>query len=66
MKGYANSPVAGVHYIQLKSFDAEEARLTVAAIPEEHWRQMSAATHQWWKENASAAGLFAVTKTLVQ
>lgn len=66
MKGYANPPVAGVHYIQLKSFDAEEARLTVAAIPEEHWRQMSAATHQWWKENASAAGLFAVTQALVQ
>jgi hypothetical protein len=66
MKGYANPPVAGVHYIQLKSFDAEEAKLTVAAIPEEHWKQMSAATHQWWKENASAAGLFAVTKTLVQ
>lgn len=65
MKGYANPPVAGVHYIQLKSFDPEEAKLTVAAIPEEHWRQMSAAAHQWWKENASAAGLFALTKQLV-
>lgn len=66
MKGYANPPVAGVHYIQLKSFDAEEARLTVEAIPEVHWRQMSAAAHQWWKDNASAEGLFALTKSLVQ
>lgn len=66
MKGYANPPVAGVHYIQLKSFDAEEARLTVAAIPEEHWRQMSAAAHQWWKENASVEGLFTLTKKLVE
>jgi hypothetical protein len=65
MKGYAVPPVAGVHYIQLKSFDAEEARLTVEAIPVEHWRKMSVAAHQWWKENASAAGLFALTKTIL-
>lgn len=66
MDGYANPPVAGVHYIQLKSFDPEEARLTVEAIPEEHWQSLSAAAHQWWKENASAEGLWALTQELVQ
>jgi hypothetical protein len=65
MDKYHCKPKEGVHYIRLKSFDAEEAKQTLAGITQETWFEMSTAGRTWWKENASADGLWKITQELV-
>ncbi len=65
MDKYAVSPQEGVHYLRLTSFDPEEAKAKLATISQIVWEQMSAAARTWWKEHASAEGLFELTKKLV-
>jgi hypothetical protein len=64
MDKYHNKPQEGVHYIRLKSFDPAEAKEQVAAITQEKWQIMSKLAHDWWRQNGSAEGLFAITKEL--
>lgn len=66
MEHYANPPQAGVHYIRLKSYDPEEAKHVVDAIPQEHWEAMSKACREWWEQNASAEGMLALTLELAK
>lgn len=65
MDKYHDAPKEGVHYIRLKSFDPAEAKVTVEAISEERWQVMSGLAHKWWQANASAEGLFKITKALI-
>jgi hypothetical protein len=65
MKHYANPPEEGVHYLRLKTFDPEEAKMLLESITEDKWSKMSSSAHEWWKQNASADGLFQLTKRLV-
>lgn len=62
MNGYVNPPVENVHYIQLKGYDPDEAKDIISKITETRWNEMSAACIAWWKENASAEGMWNLTK----
>jgi hypothetical protein len=64
MTNYANPPQEGVHYIRLKSFEPQEA-IEATKISEEQWQSISHAAHTWWKDNASASGLWSLTQKLV-
>lgn len=62
MDSYANPPQEGVHYIRIsKPEDVEEK---VKGLTEEKWATLSAACIQWWRENASAEGSWALTQKL--
>lgn len=65
MHNYVNAPQDGIHYIRLKSFNPEEAKAIVDSIEEEEWSRMSSCAREWWKQNASAEGLFQLTASLV-
>ena len=62
MSSYAVPPVEGVHYLRVDGPD--DLRKKTGDISAETWEAMSAAAFQWWKENASAEGLWALTKRL--
>jgi hypothetical protein len=62
MDSYAVPPVAGVHYLRVTS--PEDVVSTMGAVSKDDWTAMSAACRQWWAENASCAGSFALTKKL--
>ena len=64
MESYANPPQEGVHYIRVNG--PEEISVKVASIPEEKWAAMSAACIQWWRQNASTEGSWALTQKLKQ
>jgi hypothetical protein len=64
MDNYINPPQENIHYIRLKSFEPEEAKIAIQ-ISNEKWKEMSMASHTWWKENASAEGLWILTKNIV-
>jgi hypothetical protein len=64
MEKYANPPQEGVHYIRLKSFKSEDAKSAVDSVSKERWEEMSAAARAWWKTNASAEGMWALTARL--
>jgi hypothetical protein len=64
MDSYAVPPVEGVHYIRVES--PEDALAKAAAVSEEDWKKMSTAGVQWWRENCSVAGSFALTKRLIE
>jgi hypothetical protein len=66
MANYAVPPREGLEYIRLNSFDPEEAKVRIAAVTEEEWSAMSKAAHAWWRANASAEGLWDLTKTCIQ
>jgi hypothetical protein len=66
MDGYANPPQEGVHYIRLKSFDPEGVAAHLSEMSQEDWQRMSEACQKWWKENASAEGLWALTMALAR
>lgn len=61
MDCYAVPPKENVHYIRLQSTDPEETKRQLQSITQEVWETMSAAGHQWWKEHASAEGLWNLT-----
>jgi hypothetical protein len=62
MDNYANPPQENVHYIRAK--DPEDAKQRIEVVTEEQWNTMSAACIQWWRENASAEGSWALTQKL--
>jgi hypothetical protein len=64
MESYANPPQEGIHYIRVSG--PEEISVKVASISEERWTAMSAACIQWWQQNASAEGSWALTQKLKQ
>jgi hypothetical protein len=66
MTNYKNPPQEGKHYIRLQSFDPQEAKAIIANITEAQWAELSTAAHTWWHQNASCAGLFELTKKLVE
>jgi hypothetical protein len=66
MDKYHVKPKEGVHYIRLKSFDPAAAKAQIAAIEQGKWEVMSKLAQAWWRENASAEGLFAITKALAE
>jgi hypothetical protein len=61
MDSYAVPPVAGVHYLRVS---VPEDVPAAVAVSEESWQAMSDACRLWWKENASCAGSFELTKRL--
>ena len=62
MTSYASPPVEGVHYLRV--IDQDDLRKKTEAMDEAAWEAMSAAAFQWWKENASTEGMWALTKRL--
>jgi hypothetical protein len=60
---YLNPPKEGVHFLRVKS--AEEIKPLIDSITEEKWNKMSQAGFTWWKENASAEGMFRLTMATV-
>lgn len=62
MTSYAVAPVEGVHYLRVKS--PEELLKKTNDISAEQWETMSVAAFTWWKNNASAEGMWELTKRL--
>ena len=62
MSGYAVPPVEGVHYLRVAG--PEELLQKTEAMGEAEWEAMSVAGSIWWKENASAEGMWGLTKRL--
>lgn len=56
---YLVPPQEGVHYFRATT--PAEVRRIVAETTETTWETMSAACHAWWRQNASAEGLFRLT-----
>jgi hypothetical protein len=63
MSNYANPPQEGVHYLRVQS--PEEAKAITEKINGDQWLMMSLACRQWWRENASVEGSWALTKQLL-
>lgn len=63
MTNYANPPQKGVHYFVAST--PEEAKALATDTEETTWKQMSAAAHTWWKENASCDGMWHLTEKLL-
>lgn len=59
MKSYLRAPKEGVHYFVAKT--PEDVQKIVETTTQTQWEAMSTAGHQWWRENASAEGLFRLT-----
>lgn len=66
MLSYAEPPIAGVHYLELASYNPEEARRLVENVSEDAWAALSAAAHAWWKRNASVEGSWDLTQRLLK
>ena len=62
MDSYAVPPVEGVHYLRVAG--PEELLQKTEAMGEAEWEAMSVAGSIWWKENASAEGMWGLTKKL--
>ena len=60
MDSYASPPVEGVHYFRVKT--PEDVRRVAEATSEETWTRMSKAVRAWWMMNASAEGMWLLTK----
>lgn len=63
IKGYAQPPVKGEHYFVAET--PEEARRLATQTDEATWAKMSAAGREWWKENCSCDGMWALTQKLL-
>jgi hypothetical protein len=59
MTHYLRPPREGLHYIRAKS--PQEVRQIVETTPKHIWERMSLAGHVWWRDNASAEGMFKLT-----
>ena len=64
MSNYLVPPIEGVHYFRAAT--PEQVQKIVEATSGETWERMSAAGHIWWRENASAEGLFRLTWARVE
>ena len=62
MSSYAVPPQEGVHYFRAKT--PTEAKVLSKTTSDEEWQKMSLACHAWWKENASAEGMWRLTQRL--
>ena len=62
MDSYAVPPVEGIHYLRVK--DVAEVQEKISKVSASDWESMSAACHDWWLKNASAEGLWLLTKQL--
>ena len=60
MTNYASPPVEGVHYFRVKT--PEDVRRVASVTSEETWTRMSKAVRAWWMMNASAEGMWLLTK----
>jgi hypothetical protein len=63
MTSYAVLPQEGIHYLRVTGPD--DLRTKTEGMSADAWETMSAAAFQWWKENASAEGMWGLTKGLV-
>jgi len=59
MTGYLHPPVEGVHYFRAST--PEDVRRIIATTSRATWEHMSLAGRSWWREYASAEGLFRLT-----
>ncbi len=59
MSHYLVPPKEGVHY--LMAANPAEVRALISATTAEQWEALSNAGHTWWRQNASAEGLFRLT-----
>jgi hypothetical protein len=66
MDNYHSPPQEGVHYIRLKSVDPAKAKEQLERISQEDWEAMSKAAQEWWRENASAEGMWRLTHKLAE
>jgi hypothetical protein len=66
MDNYHSAPQEGVHYIRLKTIDPAKAKEQLEGISQEVWETMSRAAQAWWKENASAEGMWRLTRELAE
>ncbi len=64
MKHYLRAPKEGTHYFTAKT-PADVERI-VQTTTQETWEKMSYACKQWWRENASAEGLFRLTAARIE
>lgn len=62
MESYANPPVEGVHY--LRAATPQQAKELLKFQTQAQWERMSNACKAWWKANASAEGMWNLTKQL--
>jgi hypothetical protein len=62
MSGYAVPPVEGVHYLRVSG--PEDLARKTEAMGQAEWEAMSTAAFNWWKENASAEGMWRLTQRL--
>lgn len=63
MKHYLRPPKEGTHYFVAKA--PEDVARIVRETSKETWEHMSFNCHTWWRENASAEGLFRLTWTRI-
>ena len=61
MTNYAEPPQEGLHYLRVQT---PEDVLRIKNITAEQWTVMSVAGRDWWERNASAEGMWSLTKTL--
>lgn len=62
MTSYASPPVEGTHFFRAE--DPVTAEAIVAGTSDEVWATMSRACRDWWRDNASADGAWALTQRL--
>jgi len=62
MDSYAVPPVEGVHYLRVKT--PAEVKEKIGAVSAETWEKMSVACFDWWRQNCSAEGMWALTRAL--
>lgn len=59
MSGFLVAPIEGVHYFRASS--PADVKRIVETTPAHKWAAMSAAGRNWWRNYASAEGLFRLT-----
>jgi hypothetical protein len=64
MKGYLVAPIEGVHYFLAKT--PEDVQRIVKETDPKVWARMSAACRAWWRNYASAEGMFRLTWARVE
>jgi hypothetical protein len=64
MKNYLFRPTEGVHYFIVST--PEDVNKIIETTTPEKWKSMSDACICWWEKNASASGLFEVTKNHIE
>lgn len=59
MLHFLSPPREGVHFLSAKT--PTDVQRIIAETSQADWERMSSACHTWWRENASAEGLFRLT-----